>query len=255
MQRPHIQDVVRRFCDAGLDGVIAGDLELIAWCHTKLPDLKIVASTTARIMNPGAAEFFKALGVRRITLPACLTFDEMADLVAQGPDMEYECFITNEDCININGLCRLCHLPETPGGFTSPCKRATKYSVRASGSKFRAQAHERLSRLHEAKPQGCFLCRLFDLKQSGINFVKIPGREGLRHGRGQKAGLIAFVKYLIRQAGACTSGAAFAELVQEHMRENTGHNCPRQLPLQADVRPNPWKHISFAQLLAPQFRS
>jgi len=65
----------------GLDGVIAADIPMIEFVKKFFPNLEIIVSTIAHILNSRAVDFFHSLGADRFTLPRNLYFQNIIEIL------------------------------------------------------------------------------------------------------------------------------------------------------------------------------
>ena len=100
-----VEDVI----SAGIDGVIITDVGFVSFIHSNYPNLKIILSTCQSVFNSNAVDFFKELGVKRITFPRHVSLKEVCNIVSKFPDMEFECFLVEGKCIYDDGSCRPLH--------------------------------------------------------------------------------------------------------------------------------------------------
>lgn len=207
--------LLKRLSMSGLSGVIVSSLEMISWIRGRLPHLKLIASTTSHILNSESVRFYETLGVSRVTIPVSATIQEVADIKKSCPGMEFECFILNESCINLNGLCLYYHGSEADHIIgCSPCKYPGQYTVVESPDNFDREKMERnLEKAIERKQQGCFCCRIPELMETGVEVFKIVGRMGSTE---KKLSDLLLVRELLDAAPGNRSGA-FVEYAKEQV--------------------------------------
>ncbi len=108
-QYPLVLEQITEAEKARVDAFIVGDLGLLLFLRKMRINSAIHISNTATTFNSEAVEFYKEFGARRIILPRDLMLDEIAELVALKEDIEFEVFIMNSGCKNIDGFCTFQH--------------------------------------------------------------------------------------------------------------------------------------------------
>ncbi len=104
-----------------LEGVILGDISLVAELRARYPGLRAVASSLAGVTNPGVVSVLRNLGVSRFVLPRTMRLDEIEDMITSCPDAEFECFVLNDRCPYEEHLCSFMHAYSGGGG--ADCQR------------------------------------------------------------------------------------------------------------------------------------
>lgn len=89
---------------AGLDGVIAQDLGVLARLREQFPDLALHASTQMTVTGHYGADFLKKMGVCRIVPARELSLEEIKDIKTR-TGLEIECFIHGAMCYAYSGQC------------------------------------------------------------------------------------------------------------------------------------------------------
>lgn len=149
----------------GVDGFIVTDVNLFIALAEFSPRPFLIASTGAHVMNSGAVEFYRGLGARRIILPRHLTPPEIKDMVLAGKDMEFEIFVKNEDCPNIDGLCSYVHGTFDGFDYDLSCRKI--------------DLGDDMKRRQGPDTYACGACSLFELKGLDGLHLKIVGRHQL----------------------------------------------------------------------------
>jgi collagenase-like PrtC family protease len=108
-QYPLILEQIDQTRQLGVDAFIIGDLGLILSLKENNLNINFHISNTATVFNSEAVRFYKKLGASRIILPRQLTMDEIAESVNSENDIEFEVFIMNSGCKNIDGFCTFHH--------------------------------------------------------------------------------------------------------------------------------------------------
>ena len=93
--------------DVGVAALIVAEWELLlALCEAGLAP-RVHVSSLASCRNPGAAAFYRDLGVARIILPRHLTLAEIEETAI--PGLEWEAFLLNDGCAFEEGICATSH--------------------------------------------------------------------------------------------------------------------------------------------------
>jgi hypothetical protein len=99
-------DTIARF---GIDALIVADMGLVALLKKRGFNKDLHASTGLTVFNSEEVRFLKEMGFSRIVLPRSLAKSEISALLANNKDMEFEVFIMNGRCQNIDGFCTFQH--------------------------------------------------------------------------------------------------------------------------------------------------
>jgi len=108
-QYPLIDKLIRKVDDLKIDALIVADLGLLIKLQNMNLNIKICISTGGTTFNGSTVEFYKSIGANRIILPRHLTLGEIDKITANNTDMEFEVFIMNSGCKNIDGFCTFHH--------------------------------------------------------------------------------------------------------------------------------------------------
>ncbi|MEH6470338.1 MAG: U32 family peptidase [Halopseudomonas sp.] len=184
------------FAELGGDAVIVGDPVLLDLIASEGFEFGIHLSSIASCRNVETALFYRELGATRIIFPRDMTLNEIARLRRQIPELECETFILNDGCVFEEGVCHSIHLPRQLGGAI--CMDSYRYDYqRMDGAQLSSQQIDTLKHndecyqqwlwyrfgcgftvTKEGYPYGpCGLCALPKLHASGIESVKIAGRD------------------------------------------------------------------------------
>ncbi len=193
----------------GVAALIVADLGLLlALGRAGLAGL-VHLSSLATVTNPGAAAFFRDLGVARVVLPRHLTLAEIEACAV--PGLEIEVFVLNDGCVFEEGLCATTH---TLGPFCLEDGEGAGH--------LGAEARERYafwkwtlnncgcqtSRGFQLGP--CGLCALPRLAAAGVTSLKVVGREA---SLARKAGSVRLAAEALRRARAGVGPEAIREAV------------------------------------------
>ena len=161
---------------AGVSGIICSCPQLV--CAAVACGLEAVASTMCGVLNADIARFYKGLGATRIVLPRELSIAEIAQIMREVPDVEYEAFLMRNGCIFSDSHC----LGRHRQGCYSLCTALRRASYRIVGSSANwAPARERAERnravySEEFLVRACGLCALWHLERLGVSAYKVVGR-------------------------------------------------------------------------------
>lgn len=87
------------------DGIIIQDLGIAKLIKDKFPSLKMHASTQLAVHTADAVKELKDLGFERVVLSRELTYDEIASIRKECPDIELKVFIHGALCYGFSGVC------------------------------------------------------------------------------------------------------------------------------------------------------
>jgi len=150
------------------DGYVVSDLGLIQ----DLKDIKkeIILGTGGACFNSHTVDFYKKYNISRIVLPHHLEWSEIIAMLRSNPQMQFELFILNSLCPNINAFCHFHH--EFGDSLIRPkclCKRG--FDFIGEGSLDLRDISKRLSGM------ACGACRIYDLKDFQNVNLKIVERN------------------------------------------------------------------------------
>jgi putative protease len=160
--------------EVGVAALVVAETELLlALCEQNLAS-RLHVSSLASCRNPGAAAFYRDLGVARVILPRHMTLAEIEATAIRG--LEFEVFVLNDGCVFEEGICSTTHalgtycLTDRVGGkFGRLDERYEfwKWTQNNCGCQ--------TSRGYTLGP--CGLCALPRLARLGIASLKVVGRE------------------------------------------------------------------------------
>ena len=183
---PRLVEFGRMLVDeVGVAALIVAEWELLlALCEQGLA-ARVHVSSLASCRNPGAAAFYRDLGVSRVILPRQVTLGEIEAIAI--PGLEWEAFLLNDGCAFEEGICATTHAlgpyciddrigieSRGPGGRIDIKSRGLddryeffKWTLNNCGCQ--------TSRGYTLGP--CGLCALPRLARIGIASLKVVGRE------------------------------------------------------------------------------
>ncbi len=163
----------------GLTGAILAEISLIEVFRERYPRLSLVASTGLSVFNTETVKLLASLGVKRVVLPRAVRFEEAARMVEACPDVELECFILNERCPNIDGLCSYVHCEVSERRFKSQCLgvRLEQLVELPGGGEGRAPvAPATFDEAIGFEASACGVCFMHAFHSIGVQCFKIVGR-------------------------------------------------------------------------------
>ena len=191
----------------GVDGVILSDLGLMEYAHYHYPHLPLQVSVHAGACNHASISFYqKHFGITTVVLPRMLTLKEIAEIRAL-TTVKLECFVLGLLCINRSGLCYLSSYltgeSNNTQGACSPARYLTfkehdRLRISLNGitlneygdecaayptpckGRYRNRATGRLDYLFQAPESLNLLPLLPDLINTGVDILKIEGRQRSR---------------------------------------------------------------------------
>ncbi len=141
-------------------GYIVSDINMLLALRESFPEITLVVSSGAHVLNSNAVKYMKSLGVTKIILPRQLTTQEIAAIAQRHPDTDFEIFFKNEECAFLDGYCAYSHVGDMDE-FIACNEIYPKDSPLAGG---------------RTRPYSCGACALFDLRGLDRVSLKICGR-------------------------------------------------------------------------------
>lgn len=208
-----------------IDSFFIADIGLIVELKKKFPEISITASTCTHIQNKNAVEFYANLGVSEIILPRHLNIPEINGIVKAFPKIKFECFIKNQDCANIDGMCSYSHGVFDSEKICNPCTMLSNFRVLSDSADENAKHNimERLKAYNEIMFNACGACSIQELAEAGVNAVKIVGRSLPPE---SKIKDIRFVKKAISMISLPKN--EYAENIMSCYGETYGHDCRKR---------------------------
>jgi putative protease len=189
--------------DVGVAALIVAEWELLLALRDEGLAPRVHVSSLASCRNPGAAAFYRDLGVSRVILPRHVTLREIEETAI--PGLEWEAFLLNDGCVFEEGICATSHafgpycIDDRLGGRLGRLDNGYeffKWTLNNCGCQ--------TSRGYTLGP--CGLCALPRLERAGIASLKVVGREA------SLARKTASVRLAVVALGLSESGAAPAAI-------------------------------------------
>lgn len=165
-----LNDYLRPFYEAGLDGVIVQDFGAFRRIKENFPELELHASTQMTLCSVYGAELLKTMGASRIVPARELSLAELIK-IRQTVDIELETFIHGAMCYCYSGQCLFSSILGGRSGNRGRCAQPCRlpYSVKLDGHRSREQYPLSLKDM-------CTIEHLPELIEAGIDSFKIEGR-------------------------------------------------------------------------------
>jgi len=232
-------DCIDTSLDAGIDAFILSDVAFLLVLKERYPEAGVHIGTGGTTFNSETAKFYQDLGVKRIILPRHLEIDEIRALVENTPGMEFETFILNSRCANVDGFCTFQHgladfIPEKDKKrpYENACMLPYQISLNIEGrgeGELEAVIREKISweRQHiwsglHIDDRPCGACALHEFHEIGIYGVKIVGRE---NAKSKKVKDTRFLKTLIHLLEEGVGRKTFREKARQLYRETYKWPC------------------------------
>lgn len=168
--------------EAGVDAFIIGDLGALAVAKEQAPHVDIHVSTQASISNTQAALTWYKLGAKRIVCAREMSLESIAAMrKALPPELEIEVFAHGSMCMAVSGRCLISDYMTGRSGVAGNCAQPCrwKYSLveeTRPGEFYPVEEDENGSYIMNAKDL-CMLEHLDELREAGIDSIKIEGRN------------------------------------------------------------------------------
>jgi len=168
-----LQDALNTIVKAynmGVDCFIIQDLGLASLIHKNYPEIEIHASTQMAIHNLEGVKFVEQFGFKRIVLARETPLNEIKR-IRKHSNVELEYFAQGALCVSFSGNCYLSSYLCNASGNRGKCKQLCRlpYTLEYKNKPIKTGF------LLSAK-DFCMAEKLTDLKQAGINVIKIEGR-------------------------------------------------------------------------------
>lgn len=206
---------------AGADGVILSGPEFIELAHEC--GLRAVASTMCGIYNVDIANLYAQWGIDRMILPRDLSLEELRNIIAANPQLEYEVFLMRNGCVYSDSHCLGVH-----GMSCGALCGELRESERSLSSRLPTEKVLGTGNLHRDifHKYACGLCAIWDLEQMGASAYKVVGRSDDSDAIAEDVSLVA---RNIAIAQECSSREEYLERMvrnpYEHIVCDRGLNC------------------------------
>ena len=159
-----LYDTLRLIYESGADAVIVQDFGVARAVRQMAPGMELHASTQMAAHNPQAARFLKAQGFDRAVLARECSFEDMAECVSTGIDVEV--FVHGALCVACSGQCLMSSLVGGRSGNRGLCAQPCRLPWRLDGREGYLLSTRDL----------CAIDDLPRLREIGVKSLKIEGR-------------------------------------------------------------------------------
>jgi len=224
-QYPFIWYYIDRVLAIGVDGLLVADLALLIQLHQKKINTKIMISTGGNTFNSETVRFYQELGASRIIFPRHLTIAEITGIITGTANIEYEVFILNSRCPNVDGLCTFHHGladPSIEPLFDNACILPYDITVGTAGDgevNPAAWQRQHIWQTVHVDDHPCGACAVYEFSQIGITSLKIVGRG---NSTARKLADITFIKSLLDFLDTKPVKQEFRKMAQ-HLYRNIYH--------------------------------
>ena len=163
-------DIVGKALSYGVDAFIVQDLGLISLINKLYPDAEIHLSTQMGLHNLEGIQALSKYKFKRVVLSRETPLNEIRR-IKENTDVELEYFAQGALCVSFSGNCYLSSYTQNASGNRGKCKQLCRlpYTLKKDGKALKT------GYLLSAKDFN-MLSRLDDLKNAGVDAIKIEGR-------------------------------------------------------------------------------
>ncbi len=164
----------------GVDGIICADLGLTSLLAKNLPECDIVLSTQANVQNADGCKIAQELGINSVVLSREIDRNTILDIRKKFPTLNLEYFVQGALCVCVSGQCQLSSSVDCYSGNRGQCKQPCRQRYKSySDGRFLNDGYLLSTR------DLSLVDKIQDLKQLGINRIKIEGRNRRKEYVGQ----------------------------------------------------------------------
>ncbi len=170
------EEALAAIAAAGADAIIVQDLGAARLAHAVWPQLSLHASTQMTVSSAEGAAVAASLGISRVVLPRELSVEEIRTL-AQGTDLELECFVHGALCVSWSGQCLTSEALQARSANRGQCAQSCRlpYDLVVDGERATARGDEQLRYLLSPRDLSAWDL-LPELLAAGVSCFKIEGR-------------------------------------------------------------------------------
>jgi collagenase-like PrtC family protease len=212
--RKVILTYLTKLADFGLDGVIIADFNLLFEIKHRFKKLRIISSCSFMpVFNSNTIKFLKNIGVNRIILPRGLAIKEIKQLFKDHPEMEFEVFIKNDDCPNVDSLCWYSH---SIINNNAPCGGFCGNILQTETKLYNKYKYDKLA---------CGACSIFYFRKFNNCILKIVGRpESFKKIQSD----VKFIKQALELTAKTSSYASYNSQVRSLYKDTFTSTCPQR---------------------------
>ena len=166
---PEVIKIIYKLYDIGVSAIIIQDMGIL---NSKLPPIRIFASTQCHNNSLEKVKFLEKIGIERIILPREFSLSEIKN-ITENTNIEVETFVHGALCVSYSGQCYLsCAIggrSANRGECAQPCRK--KYTLKSNDGKIIAKDKYLLS-MKDLNLSN----HIKDLILAGVTSFKIEGR-------------------------------------------------------------------------------
>ena len=106
---PYLEKWLQELSQIGIQHLIVSDIGMMQLIAKHYPNFKITVSCENQVLNADAVTFYRQFQPERIVFPRHITISEITPILAENPDIEFECFLLSSRCVFDDGNCRCIH--------------------------------------------------------------------------------------------------------------------------------------------------
>lgn len=182
-------DLVSKYYEINVDGLIIQDLGLYYRIKEKYPDFDLHASTQMHIHNLSGVKTAKKLGFKRVIIARESSLENIKEFCKE--DIEIECFVHGAICVSYSGQCLMSSFIKGRSANRGECAQMCrmKYQFVDDNNRTLSSKYEYL-----LSPKDMMLIKeIPSLIEAGVSSFKIEGRL-------KSAAYVGFVTKLYRDA-------------------------------------------------------
>ena len=182
-QYDDVLNILQNLIDIGFSTFIIADIGLIKCIRYYNLKCSIHASGEIPIINHHAMNYLNKYNIERFIFPRKTSLDNMRKCIGYCEKrVEYEAFILNQNCQYVGAFCNTLHCDE----MCSACFIPSKNVKRSKETNINIIKYLNLLQTEKSKEKkseysfarhGCGICYLRNLKNIGINALKVVGRD------------------------------------------------------------------------------
>ncbi len=166
---------------AGVDALIVADMGAFQLAGKYAPNCQRHISTQQSIANYECAKAWYELGAQRVVLARELNLEEIATIRAKTPkELEIETFGHGAMCVSYSGRCLLSNYMTGRDSNRGACAQPCRYQYalmeeKRPGEYFPVYEDEKGTYILNSRDM-CMIDHIRDLRQAGVDCIKIEGR-------------------------------------------------------------------------------
>ncbi len=235
-----IKKIIDDLVSIEIDAFIVADLGVLLYLCENYPHISVHISTGGTVFNRDAVGFYREFGVKRIIFPRSLEIDEVTLISDLYPELEFEVFMSNARCANVDGYCFFEHaifyIANEGNGVINYPMCNVDYDVDLYNGEEVTNEKRNLicgnfikKRNYNAHAKACGACYLFKLNQHNIKYVKIPARAFFDQKNRKK--IVSEIKYIREMIDNLSSFDRFEDyeyFVREKFKEYFNISCNKK---------------------------